>query len=232
MNAPSMLAEITTVGAQGTELPHESATLHVTGEAVYTDDIPSCAARCTRAGHLASRARRTGRRGHRPRRAAGAVRRGGRPHRQGHPGREQLRPDPAGRPLSRRRRSAVSRPAGGGGGGARDALCARGREEGPCQGVRAAGGADDRRGARQAQLRAADQDARARRRGAAIAAAPHRLQGRVHCGQQEQLYLEGQITYAVPREDGQLTLYVSTQHPTATSARPRRHSSSARTTSR
>jgi xanthine dehydrogenase large subunit len=47
----------------------------------------------------------------------------------------------------------------------------------------------------------------------AIAAAPHRLQGRTHCGQQEQFYLEGQITYAVPREDGQLTLYVSTQHP-------------------
>jgi xanthine dehydrogenase large subunit len=48
---------------------------------------------------------------------------------------------------------------------------------------------------------------------AALAAAPHRLQGRTECGQQEQFYLEGQITYAVPREDGQLTLYVSTQHP-------------------
>lgn len=46
-----------------------------------------------------------------------------------------------------------------------------------------------------------------------IAKAPHRLSGRTHCGQQEQFYLEGQITYAVPREDGQLTLYVSTQHP-------------------
>ncbi len=48
---------------------------------------------------------------------------------------------------------------------------------------------------------------------AAIAAAPHRLKGSTRCGQQEQFYLEGQITYAVPREDGQLTLYVSTQHP-------------------
>lgn len=48
---------------------------------------------------------------------------------------------------------------------------------------------------------------------AAIAAAPHRVQGSVRCGQQEQFYLEGQITYAVPREDGQLTLYCSTQHP-------------------
>ncbi|MFN0185850.1 MAG: xanthine dehydrogenase molybdopterin binding subunit [Aquabacterium sp.] len=48
---------------------------------------------------------------------------------------------------------------------------------------------------------------------AAIAAAPRRLKGRTTCGQQEQFYLEGQITYAVPREDGQLTLFVSTQHP-------------------
>ena len=47
----------------------------------------------------------------------------------------------------------------------------------------------------------------------AIANAPHRLSGVTECGQQEQFYLEGQISYAVPREDGQLTLYVSTQHP-------------------
>ena len=47
----------------------------------------------------------------------------------------------------------------------------------------------------------------------AIAAAPHRVKGRTTCGQQEQFYLEGQIAYAVPREDGQLTIYVSTQHP-------------------
>ena len=46
-----------------------------------------------------------------------------------------------------------------------------------------------------------------------IAGAPHRIQGRTSCGQQEQFYLEGQIAYAVPREDGQLTLFVSTQHP-------------------
>jgi xanthine dehydrogenase molybdopterin-binding subunit B len=32
---------------QGRELTHESAVLHVTGEAVYTDDLPNCAARCT-----------------------------------------------------------------------------------------------------------------------------------------------------------------------------------------
>ncbi len=47
----------------------------------------------------------------------------------------------------------------------------------------------------------------------AIAAAPHRVKGRTTCGQQEQFYLEGQIAFAVPREDGQMTIYVSTQHP-------------------
>jgi xanthine dehydrogenase large subunit len=39
------------------------------------------------------------------------------------------------------------------------------------------------------------------------------VKGSTETGQQEQFYMEGQITYAVPREDGQLTLYCSTQHP-------------------
>ena len=47
----------------------------------------------------------------------------------------------------------------------------------------------------------------------AIAQAPHKIKGTTRTGQQEQFYLEGQITYAVPKEDGQLTLYCSTQHP-------------------
>jgi xanthine dehydrogenase large subunit len=47
----------------------------------------------------------------------------------------------------------------------------------------------------------------------AIANAPHKIKGTTRTGQQEQFYLECQITYAVPKEDGQLTLYVSTQHP-------------------
>jgi len=44
-----------------------------------------------------------------------------------------------------------------------------------------------------------------------LANAPRRIAGMTECGQQEQFYLEGHISYAVPREDGQLTLYVSTQ---------------------
>jgi len=50
----------------------------------------------------------------------------------------------------------------------------------------------------------------------AIDAAPHRLTNRLHIGGQEQFYLEGQIAYAVPREDGQMLVYSSTQHPTET----------------
>ena len=48
---------------------------------------------------------------------------------------------------------------------------------------------------------------------AALAAAPHRLQGRFSLGGQEQFYLEGQISYAVPQEAGAMLVHCSTQHP-------------------
>ncbi|MCX8005749.1 MAG: molybdopterin-dependent oxidoreductase, partial [Burkholderiaceae bacterium] len=48
---------------------------------------------------------------------------------------------------------------------------------------------------------------------AAIAAAPRRLSGRLAIGGQEQFYLEGQVAYAVPREGGAMLVYSSTQHP-------------------
>ena len=48
---------------------------------------------------------------------------------------------------------------------------------------------------------------------AAIAAAPHRLAGSLDVGGQEQFYLEGQISYAVPTEDDGMKLHCSTQHP-------------------
>ncbi|MFM2054579.1 MAG: xanthine dehydrogenase molybdopterin binding subunit, partial [Pseudomonadota bacterium] len=49
---------------------------------------------------------------------------------------------------------------------------------------------------------------------AAIAAAPHRLEGRFSLGGQEQFYLEGQIAYALPQENDGLLVHSSTQHPT------------------
>src|SRR5690606_1912019 len=49
---------------------------------------------------------------------------------------------------------------------------------------------------------------------AASAAAPHRRRGGFCAGGQEQFYLEGQIAYAVPKEDGCMHVWCSTQHPT------------------
>lgn len=48
---------------------------------------------------------------------------------------------------------------------------------------------------------------------AAIAKAPHRLKGKLSVGGQEQFYLEGQISYAIPTENDGLRVHCSTQHP-------------------
>jgi xanthine dehydrogenase large subunit len=48
---------------------------------------------------------------------------------------------------------------------------------------------------------------------AAIRSAPHRLAGRIRIGGQEHFYLEGQAAFAVPGEDDDVTVYSSTQHP-------------------
>ncbi len=42
----------------------------------------------------------------------------------------------------------------------------------------------------------------------------HQMSGEISVGGQEQFYLEGQISYAAPREDGCIQLWCSTQHPT------------------
>jgi xanthine dehydrogenase large subunit len=49
---------------------------------------------------------------------------------------------------------------------------------------------------------------------AALKKSPQRLQGEISVGGQEHFYLEGQISYAIPREDGCIHLWCSTQHPT------------------
>ncbi|MEF2070551.1 xanthine dehydrogenase molybdopterin binding subunit [Consotaella aegiceratis] len=48
---------------------------------------------------------------------------------------------------------------------------------------------------------------------AALSSAPRRLDGRVEVGGQDHFYLEGQIAYAVPQEDGDVVVHSSTQHP-------------------
>src|SRR5262245_35461371 len=49
---------------------------------------------------------------------------------------------------------------------------------------------------------------------AAIAAAPRTLAGRIAVGGQEHFYLEGHVALAIPGEDEDVTVYASTQHPT------------------
>jgi xanthine dehydrogenase large subunit len=48
----------------------------------------------------------------------------------------------------------------------------------------------------------------------ALAAAPLNLAGSIRVGGQEHFYLEGQVALAIPDEDGGMTVYSSTQHPT------------------
>lgn len=49
---------------------------------------------------------------------------------------------------------------------------------------------------------------------AAIAAAPHQIEGSFELGGQEHFYLEGQAALALPQEDGAMLVNSSTQHPT------------------
>ena len=48
---------------------------------------------------------------------------------------------------------------------------------------------------------------------AALNTAQHTLHGTLEVGGQEHFYLEGQVAYAVPQEQGQTLVYSSTQHP-------------------
>ncbi len=47
-----------------------------------------------------------------------------------------------------------------------------------------------------------------------LSASSHKLSGRFTLGGQDHFYLEGQVALAVPREDGDMLVYSSTQHPT------------------
>jgi xanthine dehydrogenase large subunit len=49
--------------------------------------------------------------------------------------------------------------------------------------------------------------------GQAIELSAHRLQGDLQLGGQDHFYLEGQASLAVPQEDGDMLIYSSTQHP-------------------
>ena len=48
----------------------------------------------------------------------------------------------------------------------------------------------------------------------ALVAAAHRLQGEIRTGAQDHFYLEGQAALSIPQEDGDVLIYSSSQHPT------------------
>jgi len=48
----------------------------------------------------------------------------------------------------------------------------------------------------------------------ALTKSPYRIKGEWHVGGQEQFYLEGQIAYAIPKENNGMLVLCSTQHPT------------------
>ncbi|WCT73720.1 xanthine dehydrogenase molybdopterin binding subunit [Sphingomonas naphthae] len=48
---------------------------------------------------------------------------------------------------------------------------------------------------------------------AALATAPHRIAGSIEIGGQDHFYLEGQVSIATPRESGAVHILASTQHP-------------------
>jgi len=52
----------------------------------------------------------------------------------------------------------------------------------------------------------------------ALQEAPHRIRGRLHTGAQEHWYLETQISVAVPGEGDEMTVYSSNQHPSEAQA--------------
>ena len=214
MNAPETRTELAPATEQGRELPHESALLHVTGQAVYTDDIPelrgtlyaalvlSPVAHGELVGEGIDRSTLLAQPGVVAVFTAKDI-----------PGENNCGPivhdDPflapgtvqfLGQPVA----VVVARSMLGARQAARSAVVAV-RELPAILSI-------DQALAQQSFVMPSKGITRGRP-DEAIAGAPHRVQGRTECGQQEQFYLEGQIAYAVPREDDQLTLYVSTQHP-------------------
>ena len=64
---------------------------------------------------------------------------------------------------------------------------------------------------------------------AALAASAQRVKGRLRIGGQEHFYLEGQVSLAIPGEDGDMLVHSSTQHPSEMPAPDRAACSTCRT---
>ncbi len=202
----------TAAGAAGSARPHESAVGHVSGAAVYTDDIPAPAGALYAYPGLSSvaRGRIVSMDLDAVRRAAGVV---AVVTSEDIPGHRDIGPVFPGDPLL-----------------AQGEVLYHGQ---PLFAVAATSQQAARRAARLAKVEyeamPAELDVEAalaggsfvrpthtQQRGDAGAAldnAQHVIRGEFHSGGQEQMYLEGQASMAVPQEDGGVLVYSSTQHP-------------------
>ena len=210
----SALSERPANAVVGQEIPHEAAALHVTGDALYTDDLavrthgilhahpvqaPHAHARITRldtAPALDGAGRRAG--AHR-RRRAGRQRRRGQARRAAVPVRGDV--------LRSRRVLGARRDPGG-----RPTGFARGRGR-----LRAAAVAGHRpRGDRGRQLPGRPAAHGARRHRRRVRGAAHVYSGEFEFAGQEHFYLETHCSIALVDENGQIFVQSSTQHPTET----------------
>ena len=207
------MAERPIRGGLRAAVPHDSAARHVSGEALYIDDLPEPAGTLYAAVGLSAKAHAEILRMDLDAvRAAPGVVAGG--HCGGCAGQQRRRPGVPRRPAVRRGRRA-NMPAK------------------PLFAVAATTVEQARRAARLAAVEYREleavltvEDALAKeatvlpshemRRGEpeqAIADAPHRLSGRIRMRGQDHFYLEGQVALAVPGEDGDVLVWSSTQHP-------------------
>ena len=199
--------------AAGTSVPHESAALHVAGEATYVDDIPELAGTCHIALGLSSQA-------HARiksidlaavRAAPGVV---GVITAADIPGHNDCGPivhdDPiladglvqfVGQPIFAAVATSYT--------AARKAVALASIEYEPLPAVLdvATGKCQQSWVLPPMQLRRGDAEQ-------ALKSAARKMQGQISIGGQEQFYLEGQISYVAPKEDGCFHLWCSTQHPT------------------
>jgi xanthine dehydrogenase large subunit len=199
--------------APGTSVPHESAALHVAGEATYVDDIPELAGTCHIALGLSSQA-------HARiksidldavRAAPGVV---GIITADDIPGHNDCGPiihdDPiladglvqfVGQPIFAAVATSFT--------AARKAVGMASIEYEPLPAVLdvATGKSQQSWVLPPMQLRRGDAEQ-------ALKSAARKMQGHFSVGGQEQFYLEGQISYVAPKEDGCFHLWCSTQHPT------------------
>ncbi len=195
---------------------HDSAARHVSGEAVYVDDVPELPGTLQIYIAMSERAHAQARLARCVRGEEGAGHRL-RADRRRHSRQERCEPGGGGRSGLRRGRGAICW-----------AVAVRGR--------RGVGRADARAAAKLAKVEyedlpalitvddslAADADLEPVPRhemrlgdvDKALAEAPHRLKGTVFIGGQDHFYLEGQVAYAIPGEGGDMLVHSSTQHPT------------------